>query len=164
VSLTRPSNREMCCDIRWGSRRLIRFRERTASQLVVTSLQAVCYVSRHLRSGRDDSYQCITIAMLKTIVWQDWMVRVLHYTSNWQCFRLFSPYSKVYVLFPWLHQAKMICDVTMETQQCLSITTNFWESWKVHVVHPLTNLNLSHSKMVEAVGLRIITSRSFHHI
>jgi hypothetical protein len=59
---------------------------------------------------------------------------------------------------PWLsllHQLKILYDVTMVTQQCKQSQTTAEQG----ITH-LTNLNLSHFKMVEAMGLIITASKS----
>jgi hypothetical protein len=56
---------------------------------------------------------------------------------------------------PLLHQPKMVCDITMATQQCYINNPNPLLS-KAY----LTNLNLNHFKMIEAMGLKIIALRS----
>jgi hypothetical protein len=48
----------------------------------------------------------------------------------------------------------MICDVTMETQQCQTIPTQFWARLNG------ANFNLNHFKMVEAMELKIMVSSS----
>jgi hypothetical protein len=66
----------------------------------------------------------------------------------------FLPYSKVHVFVTMVTSAKIACDVTMITQQCYINNPNPLLS-KAY----FATLNLSNFKMVEAMGLKIITLR-----
>jgi hypothetical protein len=55
-------------------------------------------------------------------------------------------------------QLQIVCDVTIVTQQCKQPQNTAMQGWKSFI--QLTNLNLNHFKMIKAMGLKIITSRS----
>jgi hypothetical protein len=62
---------------------------------------------------------------------------------------------------PWLrqlHQLKIVCDITIVTQQCKQSQIIAEQGWKS--CNKLTALNLNHFKMIEAMGLNIIARRS----
>jgi hypothetical protein len=72
----------------------------------------------------------------------------------------FYPTEKYMHWFPWLHQIKMVCVVTMENQTML-INPNPLLSkaeWCRYCIYP-TDLNLSNFTVAEAMGLEAVASR-----
>jgi hypothetical protein len=70
----------------------------------------------------------------------------------------FCPTAHYMPCLPPLHQLKTVCDVTMVTQQCKQSQTTAEQGWKSCI--QLTDLNLNHFKMAEAMGWNITASTS----